>query len=556
MIGGSHVSSLSIRAKFLVIAAIAATAMASVSGVTYFSNERLTVAANETEQRLYQLDDVVNMRRAVISIRLMVMEAIESKDEGRIPADIQRIFDDGRSVLTQTVARVDAALGGDVAALGEHVDTLAQAISSRQSEQEIGNIDGSLDEIGERLDVQLAAIEESVRASEKQALDEQHSALSFSTTMNILSFAAGTLAMLIAMQLVAGSITRPIHRLTRRMTELADGDDEREVPYLDLANEIGRMSQAVEVFRQTAIERKRLEAEQAESERRVAAERRDGMLRMADEFEAGVMDAVRAVGSASSQMAARARTMSDQVEGVSNEARSSLDVARQTADHVGTVAETSQRLSVSITDISGKIDRSIDTARRAVDQAGKASDRVRGLAEASQKIGDIIDLITDIASQTNLLALNATIEAARAGEAGKGFAVVASEVKNLANQTGSATEEIAQQISSMQAATGSAVEAIDGIAETINDMDEISAAIAGAMAEQREATQDIDQSMNELSGNTRMASENAEHVQSLSANTGAEAREVLVAAEDMSSQAERLSGQVNEFLVKVRAGQA
>jgi methyl-accepting chemotaxis protein len=549
-------SSLSIRAKFLVIAAIAAVAMACVSGVTYFSNERLTVAANETEQRLYQLDDVVSMRRAVVSIRLMVMEAIESRDEGRIPADIQRIFDEGRSVLAQTVPRVDAALGGDVAALGEHVDRLAQAISSRQSEQEIGNIDGSLDEIGERLDAQLAVIEESVRASEKQALDEQHSALSFSTTMNMLSFAAGTLAMLIAMQLVAASITRPIHGLTRRMTELADGNDERDVPYLDLANEIGRMSQAVEVFRQTAIERKRLEAEQAESERRVAAERRDGMLRMADEFEAGVMDAVRAVGSASSQMAARARTMSEQVEGVSSEARSSLDVARKTANHVGTVAETSQRLSVSITDISGKIDRSIDTARRAVDQAGMASDRVRGLAEASQKIGDIIDLITDIASQTNLLALNATIEAARAGEAGKGFAVVASEVKNLANQTGSATEEIAQQISSMQAATGSAVEAIDGIAETINDMDEISAAIAGAMAEQREATQDIDQSMNELSGNTRMASENAEHVQSLSANTGAEAREVLVAAEDMSSQAERLSGQVNEFLAKVRAGQA
>ena len=85
---------------------------------------------------------------------------------------------------------------------------------------------------------------------------------------------------------------------------------------------------------------------------------------------------------------------------------------------------------------------------------------VRALAESAEKIGDVVGLITDIASQTNLLALNATIEAAHAGDAGKGFAVVASEVKNLANQTGKATEEIDAQITQIQAATKEAVEAI------------------------------------------------------------------------------------------------
>src|SRR3546814_5762640 len=102
-----------------------------------------------------------------------------------------------------------------------------------------------------------------------------------------------------------------------------------------------------------------------------------------------------------------------------------------------------------------------------------------------------LQLITDIASQTNLLALNATIEAARAGEAGKGFAVVASEVKNLANQTAKATEEITSQISEMQAATDKAVTAIGGINKTIKHIDEVAVAIASAVEEQDASTQEI-----------------------------------------------------------------
>ena len=106
--------------------------------------------------------------------------------------------------------------------------------------------------------------------------------------------------------------------------------------------------------------------------------------------------------------------------------------------------------------------------------AEAATNQVHGLVEAPQRIGDVVNLINDIAGQTNLLALNVTIEAARAGDAGKGFAVVASEVKNLANQTGKATEEIAGQITDIQEATGNAVKAIENITVTIRKIDEIS----------------------------------------------------------------------------------
>src|SRR3546814_15568724 len=107
-------------------------------------------------------------------------------------------------------------------------------------------------------------------------------------------------------------------------------------------------------------------------------------------------------------------------------------------------------LSPSIAEISRQVSQSAEIAGKAVTDAERTNVQVQGLADAAQKIGEVVSLITDIASQTNLLALNATIEAARAGDAGKGFAVVASEVKNLANETAKAPEEITGQITAIQ----------------------------------------------------------------------------------------------------------
>ena len=138
-----------------------------------------------------------------------------------------------------------------------------------------------------------------------------------------------------------------------------------------------------------------------------------------------------------------------------------------------------------MSEILGQARRSADITANAVTQADGTSQSVRELSTAAQKIGDIIQLINEIAGQTNLLALNATIEAPRAGEAGKGFAVVASEVKNLATQTARATEDISTQISAIQGATGKAVEAIHGIANTIREIKSISDEMTHAMERAR-----------------------------------------------------------------------
>ncbi len=248
-------------------------------------------------------------------------------------------------------------------------------------------------------------------------------------------------------------------------------------------------------------------------------------VKMADDFERDVKSVVDGVSAAASEMQATSETMAAGAE--------------ETNSQAATVAAASEQLAKSIEEISSQVARSSEIAGHAVEQARESNAQVKGLAEAASKIGEVVQLINDIASQTNLLALNATIEAARAGEAGKGFAVVASEVKSLANQTAKATEDIGNQIKSIQGATDGAVAAIGSIAQVIDQISEISTAISSAVEEQGAATQEV--------------TSNIAGVSQASGETGHAASETLSAAGELSKQAETLSSQVDHFLEDIRA---
>jgi methyl-accepting chemotaxis protein len=165
----------------------------------------------------------------------------------------------------------------------------------------------------------------------------------------------------------------------------------------------------------------------------------------------------------------------------------------------------------------------------------------------------VVKLISDIASQTNLLALNATIEAARAGEAGKGFAVVASEVKNLATQTAKATEDIAAQIAAIQEATGSSVEAIQGIGATIREINDVATSIASAVEEQGAATKEIARNVQQAAVGTQDVSSNIGGVTQAAADTGHAASQMLSATSELARQSETLRGEVDRFLRDIRS---
>ena len=246
---------------------------------------------------------------------------------------------------------------------------------------------------------------------------------------------------------------------------------------------------------------------------------------LADNFESNVGSVVEAISSAAAELEASAGSMAASSE--------------ETNAQAGTVAAASEQLQASIQEISQQVATSNDTAQQALSEASKTNELVSGLSESANTIGEVVNMIKDIADQTNLLALNATIEAARAGEAGKGFAVVASAVKELATQTGKATEEIAQQIEGIQEATGTSVAAIESINKTIEDMAHITSAIAAAVEEQSSATQQV--------------AENITGVSDASRETGNIVVGVTDAAKSLSSEAETLKGRAQEFLEQVRA---
>ncbi|HAH11619.1 MAG TPA: hypothetical protein DCL54_10510 [Alphaproteobacteria bacterium] len=275
-------------------------------------------------------------------------------------------------------------------------------------------------------------------------------------------------------------------------------------------------------------------------------------LKIADEFETSVKGVVDAVASAATELQASSQSMTATAEETSRQTTTVAAASEEATANVQTVASAAEELSASVMEISRQVVKSVQIAGVAVEEARKTDATVQGLASAAQKIGDVVKLISDIAGQTNLLALNATIEAARAGEAGKGFAVVASEVKNLANQTARATDEITSQIGAIQSATQNAVDAIRSIATTISEMNQISTAISAAVEEQGATTKEIARNVAEAAAGSANVAETISGVSRAASETGMSAGQVLHASGDLSRQAERLRREVDNFLGSVR----
>ncbi len=349
------------------------------------------------------------------------------------------------------------------------------------------------------------------------------------------------------------SFSKPIKKMTTAMQALADGDMAVDVPEQDRKDEIGDMAGTVQVFKDNALRMEEMRKEQEQSERRASEDRRQAREMLANEFEASVKGVVQSVSSSAAQMQSSAQSMSSTAEESTRQATAVASASEMASSNVQTVAAAAEELSSSITEISRQVSDSARIAGEASAEAERTNRSVEGLNDAAQKIGDVVELINDIASQTNLLALNATIEAARAGEAGKGFAVVASEVKNLATQTARATEEIANQISSMQEETTQAVGAIKGITGTIGKINEIAASISSAVEQQGAATGEISRNVQEASRGTQEVSSNISGVTQAAQDTGNAAGDVLTAAGDLSQQSEQLQTQVDTFLEQVRA---
>ncbi len=414
-------------------------------------------------------------------------------------------------------------------------------------------VTGTLDRIGPQIAGDIEALKLEVKGRQDTVGPAMVETVDFQSTLALAVSIVAILIGVAAAIFIGRGIARPVVKMTGAMKELADGHLDIEIPGRNASGEIGAMAEAVQVFKDHANKVKEMEAEQARLAEQAALEKRRSMMILAQSFEQSVGGVVSNVSLASTQMQSSAVAMAERARDTSKQSTNVTATSHQMSMNVQTVATATEELSASINEISRQVSQGTEVAGSAVAEAEAARRGIEGMVSTSEKIGEVVELITAIAEQTNLLALNATIEAARAGDAGKGFAVVASEVKDLANQTAQATEEIALQVGSVQDATQEAAQSVDRITDVIATMNEITTAIASAVEEQDVSTREIAANVQQAAQGTQDVSDHIGLVSQAANETGDAASEILGGAEGLTKEADTLRTEVEKFLNEVRA---
>jgi len=332
---------------------------------------------------------------------------------------------------------------------------------------------------------------------------------------------AGLAAMVLLGGGLAWAVVRGIRRSVREVQtslEALERGDLTVRPQVDSADELGRMATALSA---------------AQDQLRA--------------LMSSVVGSADAVAASSEELSASAAQIAASAEQTSVQSGSVSGAADEVSRSVATVAAGAEEMSASIREIAQNANEAARVAAGAVTEAETTNATIQKLGLSSKEIGDVVKVITSIAEQTNLLALNATIEAARAGEAGKGFAVVANEVKELAQETARATEDIARRVETIQADTGGAVAAIGRISEVIGQINDYQLTIASAVEEQTATTNEMSRSVAEAAGGTTEIASTITGVSSAAGSTTQALGQTRVAVDELARMAGELRTTVGAF---------
>ncbi|MGI4896330.1 MAG: methyl-accepting chemotaxis protein [Janthinobacterium lividum] len=260
-----------------------------------------------------------------------------------------------------------------------------------------------------------------------------------------------------------------------------------------------------------------------------------------------ITGSARTLATSSEELTAVATQLSSGAEESASQSHVVSAATEEISANIGTVAAAGDEMTSAIREIATSTAEASATAASAVNAASSAGVTIERLSASSREIGDVVKLITSIAEQTNLLALNATIEAARAGEMGKGFAVVAGEVKELAQQTARATEEIVTRVNATQSDATEAAAAIAEITEVITRIDGLQATIAAAVEEQSATTSEMVRNVTEVSTGSQEIASNISGIASAAGRTTTGANRTATTAGEMSRAAAELNDLVAGF---------
>ena len=376
------------------------------------------------------------------------------------------------------------------------------------------------------------------------------------TKTEALSLAIGLIICLIfsvaAIAFIARSIIKPITLITGVMQKLSAGDTAVTLRYRERTDEIGRMIEAIEIFRSNALEIQKIQQLRRQAEEQQASERRTEMAALAEEFDSSVKHITSQLAGAVTAVRDNAEAMTKVAEDTRTKSGTAVEAVAHTQENVETVARAASELSLTIDELSRRTNDVFRLTRNTAEQSESASAELAKLAASVEQILPITDLIRGLAQQTNLLALNATIEAARAGIAGRGFAVVASEVKTLAQASGKATDDIAQKIGAVRETCTSAVATISQIIAAIKDLSIHATEISSGIRQQSNETAGIFASAESAASNSRSVAANMVELDGYADATYTASNEVRPTTALLFEHTRAVQSNVERFLQHVK----
>ncbi|WP_246625502.1 methyl-accepting chemotaxis protein [Modestobacter italicus] len=439
-------------------------------------------------------DVVQSLQEQSVAIRGMLDGLRAGLDEADLGSATEAAFQDFQAAIA--LYDDTSAQMGEIAAAGGDIYTVLPTLI--QAEED------AVAALNEATDAQIAATEATVQ--------EARDAYASARLLTVAGVAIGLAVSVALAVLMARSVTRPVQRIRETLEQVAGGDLRVRAGRTGGA-ELGQVAESLD---------ETLDA-------------LGGVLTL-------VNDSAGRLAAASTQLSAGAQSMADNARTAAGQADVVVASAGEVASSVDTVSTGSQQMEAAIREISQNASEASRVAGQAVSVAENTTRTVGKLGDSSQEIGNVIKVITGIAEQTNLLALNATIEAARAGELGKGFAVVATEVKELAQETARATEDISKRVEAIQGDTAGAVAAIEEISSVIGQINDYQATIAAAVEEQTATTNEMNRNVGEAAGSSRSI---ATAITGLAAGT-AETNQRVAEAQQSAAELSRMSGELQQ----------
>ncbi|AGL14806.1 methyl-accepting chemotaxis protein [Actinoplanes sp. N902-109] len=505
----------------LLVIAVGSTGLAELTS----ANQRLDRMYDRNLQAIARLGEVrADVQQATaLSDKLILRSPLT--DVSNVRTAIQRLDAEIDSTWQAYVARPAAGTATDRAAFASGLaeyrkvrdGQLVPAAQDNSLSTYLGVQNNYIDPLASKITValnNLAGIEDKAAARQKSAAGS-NAAMARVITWGLVG---GGLAFAIVIAVaVSRAIVRPLRQTVTVLEALADGRLDQRLTVKG-QDEVGRMAEALN----TALDR-------------LTAALRD------------IGTNVTTLASSSEELTAVAGRMNSSAARSAGRAQAVSTASEEISRNISTVSAGADEIGSSITEIARSTSSAADVAGQAVRISHEAGEILQQLGTSSAEIVSVIKLITGIAEQTNLLALNATIEAARAGDAGKGFAVVAGEVKELAQETARATEDIRTRVGAIQADSSAAVSAIAEIGAVIDQINATQSAIAAAVEEQTATTNEMSRNVGEVATGSGEISVNVAEVADAAAETTQAAEGTASAADDLARVAHELQKSLAMF---------